>query len=113
MALQKPLFLLWYAPLAADATTAELAAVSWHGLLLDSTTAGYLCVIPLLLMIATVWAPIPERTVRRILNIYFALMSVAVAVIVAVDLGLYRYWASVSTTAYCSTCARPRRPPPA
>ena len=54
MALQKPLFLLWYAPLAADATTAELAAVSWHGLLLDSTTAGYLCVIPLLLMIATV-----------------------------------------------------------
>lgn len=92
MALQKPLFLLWYAPLATDATTAELAAVSWHGLLLDSTTAGYLCVIPLLLMIATVWAPIPERTVRRILNIYFAMMSVAVAVIVAVDLGLYRYW---------------------
>ena len=92
MALQKPLFLLWYAPLAADATAAELLAVSWHGLLLDSTTAGYLCVVPLLVMIATVWAPIPERTVRRILNAYFALMSAAVAVIVAVDLGLYRYW---------------------
>ena len=39
MALQKPLFLLWYAPLAADASASELLAVSWHGLLLDSTTA--------------------------------------------------------------------------
>lgn len=92
MALQKPLFLLWYASQAADASVAEMLAVSWHGLLLDSTTAGYLCVVPLLVMIATVWIPLSERAVRRILNIYFAAMSVAVAVIVAVDLGLYRYW---------------------
>lgn len=92
MALQKPLFLMWYASQAADASVAEMLAVSWHGLLLDSTTAGYLCVVPLLVMIATVWIPLSERTVQRILNIYFAVMSVAVAVIVAVDLGLYRYW---------------------
>lgn len=92
MALQKPLFLLWYAQLAADASASELLAVSWHGLQLDSTTAGYVCVVPLLVMIATVWVPLSERTVRRVLNIYFAVISVAVAVIVAVDLALYRYW---------------------
>ncbi|HJC79288.1 MAG TPA: LTA synthase family protein, partial [Candidatus Alistipes merdipullorum] len=92
MALQKPLFLLWYAPLAADASASELLAVSWHGLMLDSTTAGYVCVVPLLVMIATVWIPLSERTVRRVLNIYFAVISVAVAVIVAVDLALYKYW---------------------
>lgn len=45
MALQKPLFLLWYAQLAADASASELLAVSWHGLQLDSTTAGYVCVV--------------------------------------------------------------------
>ena len=92
MALQKPLFLLWYAPLAADASASELLAVSWHGLMLDSTTAGYVCVVPLLVMIATVWIPLSERTVRRVLNIYFTVISVAVAVIVAVDLALYKYW---------------------
>ena len=50
MALQKPLFLLWYAQLAADASASELLAVSWPGLMLDSTTAGSVCVVPLRVM---------------------------------------------------------------
>jgi len=92
MALQKPLFLLWYAQRAAGSTAAELAAVSWHGLLLDSTTAGYVTVVPWLLMLAAVWIPVPERTMRRMLNIYFVAISATVALIVSVDMGLFRYW---------------------
>ena len=92
MALQKPLFLLWYAPRAAEATAAELAAVSLHGLLLDSTTAGYIAVAPWLLMLAAVWIPVPERAMRRMLDTYFIIISVIVALIVSVDMGLFRYW---------------------
>lgn len=92
MALQKPLFLLWYAPRAAEATAAELAAVSLHGLLLDSTTAGYIAVAPWLLMLAAVWIPVSERAMRRMLDTYFIIISVIVALIVSVDMGLFRYW---------------------
>lgn len=92
MALQKPLFLLWYAERAADAAAGELAAVSWHGLLLDSTVAGYITAVPWLLMLASVWIRIPERAMRRTLNAYFVTVSVVVALIVSVDMGLFRYW---------------------
>lgn len=92
MALQKPLFLLWYASRAANASLGELAAVSWHGLLLDSVTAGYIAVVPWLLMMAAVWIPVSERAMRRMLNVYFAVISVVVAMLVSVDMGLFRYW---------------------
>ncbi len=92
MALQKPLFLLWYAQRTAEASAAELAAVSWYGLVLDSTVAGYVTVVPWLLMLAAVWIRVPERTMRRMLNAYFAAVSVVAALIVSVDIGLFRYW---------------------
>ena len=41
MALQKPIFLAWYAEQAAEHGWAEYLQVIWHGLLLDSTMAGY------------------------------------------------------------------------
>ena len=72
MALQKPLFLVWYAARATEATSAELWGVVWHGLLLDSTTAAYLTVVPWLMMLVAVWVKIPERVMRPLLTAYFA-----------------------------------------
>ena len=92
MALQKPLFLLWYAERAAEASTSDLLGVMWHGLLLDSTTAGYISVIPWLIMLAAVWVKIPERVMQRLMTAYFAVMAFIVALIVAVDMGLFRHW---------------------
>lgn len=92
MALQKPLFLIWYAEQSAEASAAELLGVSLNGALLDSTMAGYLSVIPWLLMLVAVWVAIPERIMRRTLTGYFALMACLVSLIVAVDMGLFRYW---------------------
>ena len=92
MALQKPLFLAWYAERAAESSAAELLAVSWHGLLLDSTTAAYITAIPWLMMLITVWIGIPERIVQRSLKIYFGIMAFLSSLIVAVDLGLFRHW---------------------
>lgn len=92
MALQKPIFLLWYAERAVEATSSELLGVSWHGLLLDSTMAGYLSAIPWLLMLLTIWIAIPENVIRRLLNGYFIVISLVVSLLVAVDMGLFRHW---------------------
>lgn len=92
MALQKPLFLAWYAERAAESSAAELLAVSWHGLLLDSTTAAYITAIPWLMMLITIWIGIPERIVQRGLKVYFGIMAFLSSLIVAVDLGLFRHW---------------------
>ena len=92
MALQKPLFLLWYAERAAEASTSDLLGVMWHGLLLDSTTAGYISVVPWLMMLIAVWVKIPERVMQRLMGAYFAVMAFLVALIVAVDMGLFRHW---------------------
>lgn len=92
MALQKPMFLIWYAEQSAEASVAELMGVSLHGALLDSTMAGYISVIPWLLMLVAVWITIPEAVMRRIMSGYFAAMAILVSLIVAVDMGLFRYW---------------------
>lgn len=92
MALQKPMFLIWYAEQSAEASAAELMGVSLHGALLDSTMAGYISVIPWLLMLAAAWITIPEAVMRRIMSGYFAAMAILVSLIVAVDMGLFRYW---------------------
>lgn len=92
MALQKPIFLMWYAERATEASTSELLGVVWHGLLLDSTTAGYISVLPWLMMLVAVWVKIPERVMQRLLTIYFAIMAFIAALLVAVDMGLFRHW---------------------
>ena len=92
MALQKPLFLAWYAERAVEATSAELWGVVWHGLLLDSTTAAYICVVPWLLMLIATWLPIPERIMQPLLKCYFAAMAIISSLIVAGDMGLFRHW---------------------
>ena len=92
MALQKPLFLIWYAEQSAEATMAELVGVTLNGALLDSTMAGYIAAIPWLVLLAAVWITIPERVMQRILNGYFATMAFLISLIVAVDMGLFRYW---------------------
>ena len=92
MALQKPLFLLWYAEQAAEASSAELLGVSLNGLLLDSTVAGYISAIPWLIMLVAEWIAIPDKVMRRVLNTYFVIIALVASLMVAVDLGLFRYW---------------------
>lgn len=92
MALQKPLFLLWYAEQAAEASSAELLGVSLNGLLLDSTVAGYISAIPWLIMLVAEWVAIPEKVMHRVLNTYFVIIALVASLMVAVDFGLFRHW---------------------
>lgn len=92
MALQKPVFLLWYAHLAADASWGELAGVVLHGLHLDLTVAGYVTALPLLVVLLSLWVRLPERLWRPLLRGYFVAVSLFTAAIFAVDIALYEHW---------------------
>lgn len=92
MALQKPVFLLWYSRLAADASWGELAGVVLHGLHLDLTVAGYVTALPLLVVLLSLWVRLPKRVWRPLLTGYFVVVSLFAAAIFAVDIALYEHW---------------------
>ena len=91
MALEKPLFLLWYHAQATQASGVELALVVWNGLKLDLTVAGYITALPLLVALAAIW--LPGRWSRSVLKIYFLFIAAVAAVVFAGNLALYEYWA--------------------
>ena len=92
MAVQKPVFLAYYAADAAQASVGEWLGVVWHGLTLDSTVAGYVTALPLLLTLVSLWVRLPGRIWRRGLTGYFVLVATVTAVIFAVDVELYQHW---------------------
>ena len=89
-ALQKPFFMLFYRSLYEGVSWTEWLGVMWHGLPLDLSLAGYLTVVPGLLLICSAWTV--SNLLRRIWYGYFAFVSVLLSVIFTVDLGLYEYW---------------------
>ena len=91
MAIEKPLFLLWYHAPAAEASAAELALVVWNGLKLDQTVAGYITALPLLVVLAALW--IPGRWSRSVLKGYLLVIAAVSATAFAANLALYEYWA--------------------
>lgn len=91
MAIEKPLFLLWYHAQAAEASAAELALVVWNGLKLDQTVAGYITALPLLVVLAALW--IPGRWSRSVLKGYLLVIAAVSAMAFAANLALYEYWA--------------------
>jgi len=80
MAVQKPVFLAYYAADAAQASVGEWLGVVWHGLTLDSTVAGYVTALPLLLTLVSLWVRLPGRIWRRVLTGYFVLVATVTAV---------------------------------
>ena len=92
MAVQKPVFMAWYAVEAAGSGLGGWLSVLWHGLSLDLTVAGYVTALPLLVTLATLWVRFPERLWRGILTGYFSLVALLTAVIFTVDVALYEHW---------------------
>ena len=87
---QKPWFMIYNNQLADGCSPADYLQVIAHGLLLDSTVAGYLTALPLFLTLASVW--IPGEWLRRVLKGYFVLVSILISAIFVVDVALYSYW---------------------
>ena len=92
MAVQKPVFMAYYAVEAAGAGFRGWIDVLWHGLTLDLTVAGYVTVLPILVTLLSLWFRLPEKVWRGVLTGWFVLVAVATAVIFAVDVALYEHW---------------------
>ena len=89
MAVQKPVFMAYYAVEASGAGFRGWIDVLRHGLTLDLTVAGYVTVLPILVTLLSLWISLPERLWRGVLTTWFVLVAVATAVIFAVDVALY------------------------
>ena len=89
-AIQKPLFMAWYHGLYADTSWTDWLAVMWHGLKLDASMAGYLTIIPGLLLIAGIWTR--HSWVRIAMKTFFIIASALVAIIFVADMALYEFW---------------------
>lgn len=92
MAIQKPLFLLFYHAEASGIGALGWWQVLYHGLTLDMTVAGYVTALPLLAVLLSLWVPLGTNGWRRILMVWFAVVSLLTAAVVALDLGLYGHW---------------------
>lgn len=87
---QKPFFMLYNVVMGHEADVADYFHVMFHGLSLDATTAGYLTVLPLLIVIVSIW--LKRCPLRKILLPYHILISVIITVIFVVDTALYTFW---------------------
>ena len=91
--IQKPLFMLFTIHSATQAIDSPLGtafSVMWHGLTLDLSIAGYLTVIPSLLLLASVW--LREEIIKPILNVYFIIAAVLMSFCFILNIALYPYW---------------------
>lgn len=68
-----------------------ILSVLGHGLSMDFSMAGYLTVIPAILLCVSLSTG-SGRIIGRILNIYFIIVSLVVSLIVMLDATLYSYW---------------------
>lgn len=75
-----------------DFSGGEWCEVLRHGFSLDMTVAGYITALPLLLVLAWVWLPFGDKSLRMVLLCYFVPILFVVALVHSVDLGLYGYW---------------------
>ncbi len=92
MAVQKPVFMAYYAVEATGAGFRGWIDVLWHGLTLDMTVAGYVTALPILVTLLSLWLRLPEKVWRGVLTTWFVLVAVTTAVIFAVDVALYEHW---------------------
>ena len=91
-ALMRLVFLLYYLPLVrvSGAGFWETAAGFLHALKLDTATAAYLMMIPMILLtIRSVW---PKKILDRLNKIYTAIMIFLYTLITMGEIGLYEEW---------------------
>lgn len=88
--LQKPLFMIVYNDLYSDVSLIDYWEVMINGLPLDLSLAGYLSIIPGILLIINQWTQ--TKILRLIELLYYMMVSLLMAIVLCVDLCLYEYW---------------------
>ncbi|MCQ2213319.1 MAG: sulfatase-like hydrolase/transferase [Bacteroidaceae bacterium] len=89
--LQKPMFMLYNKAADASVTAADCFDVLLHGIPLDLTVAGYVLVVPLLLIAASFFHDRATLT-KRVLIAYFVIISILVSIVFVADTVMYDFW---------------------
>ena len=71
-------------------TMADVWQVIIHGISLDLSTSLYFLVLPFLLIIVSIWWQ--SKWMRRVLQVYFLLVSIAFSLAFVADTCLYPFW---------------------
>ena len=87
---QKIIFVWAHGGVNGGVDTVDLLRILYHGLSLDMSMSGYLTILPLLIMIASVWSSV--STFKKALDIYFCVALSLIAVITAFDVVVYSHW---------------------
>ena len=87
---QKVLFMLVNIGHAEGAPFGLCAAVLWHGMRLDSVTACYLLIIPVILAVVSCF--VDRMRLGKCLRPYIIIISLIMAVVFVADMVLYWFW---------------------
>ena len=90
MVLQKPLFMLYNGMADKGVSISDMWQVMMHGVTLDAAMAGYLTLVPWLVLSVSVW--MKRMLFRRWMIPYYIIASLLMAVCFVVDMGLYPFW---------------------
>lgn len=90
--LQKPLFMLFNGEIYGDCGFGIYCEVMSHGKPIDASLAGYLSVLPGLMLIAGQW--VTRRWLVAAWKIYFGVVSLLLSAIFVIDTALYSFWGS-------------------
>ena len=88
--LQKIGFILIHGSINERVGMLDLFRILYHGLPIDISMSGYLSIIPLFLLIASVW--VQNLFLRRTMNIYFCIILGIIVAVSVLDVILYNYW---------------------
>ena len=88
--LSRALFLGYEHSAARQLSLSTMAATFGYGLRLDASAAAYVCLLPFLLLV--VGSLVPKLPLRGLINAYSGAIGALLAVLVVVDLELYRSW---------------------
>lgn len=87
---EKPLFMLYASNQNGTLSLRDYVDVMYHALPVDLSCAGYFLVIPLLLIILSIWwNNLPLRAIMRVYNI---VLAIALALAFVSDATLYPFW---------------------
>lgn len=87
---EKLFFLAFNMGQMGDCSLTDVAAILWHGLRLDMAIAGYLTIIPLLLIILSLW--LKHKMVKVAWNVVTYFFSMEFVIASCANIVLYRYW---------------------
>ena len=89
-ALQKIFFILMHGRVNEGVSMVDLLQILVHGLPIDMSVSGYLTVIPAFLILTSVWVQV--KSLKAIMNVYFCIALIVIAVITSSDVLLYPHW---------------------